>query len=165
MQQRRNWFCLMLAIGLAGCGTPTTVAPTATPTPATPPPQAPAGRAQAYVGAMNRGQQAVFLETNQFAGSIEAIGLGLKAESEDYTYRVVAQADPARSVVNLAMAKGAGAMSFLGLVYVVVDGAGEKSSIVQICSTLQPLTALPTLGVAPQKDDDPIVCPDGFTAI
>jgi Type IV pilin-like G and H, putative len=172
MQQRRNWFYLMLAIGLAGCGTPTTVAPTvaptATPTAATATapttPQGQAGQAKAYVGAMNRGQQAVLLETNQFAGSIEAIGLGLKAESEGYTYRVVPQADPARSVVNLAIAKGAGE-SFLGLVYVVADGSGEKSSIVQICSTTQGLTAVPPLGVAPQKDGDPIVCPDGFTPI
>jgi type IV pilus assembly protein PilA len=169
MQQRRNWFYLILAIGLAGCGTPTTVAPTATPTattataPATP--QSQAGQAKAYVGAMNRGQQAILLETNQFAGSIEAIGLGLKSDSEAYTYRVVPQADPARSVVNLAIAKSPGGVSFLGLVYVVVDGAGEKSSIVQICSTTQPLTALPALGVAPQKDADPIVCPNGFTAI
>jgi hypothetical protein len=169
MQQRHNWFYLMLAIGLAGCGTPTTVAPRVTPTAtttATTPttPQGQAGQAKAYIGAMNRGQQAVLLEAGQFAGTIEAIGLGLKAESEGYTYRVVPQADPKRSVVNLAIAKGAG-VSFLGLVYVVVDGSGEKSSIVQICSTSQPLTALPALGVAPQKDGDPIVCPDGFTAI
>jgi hypothetical protein len=50
-------------------------------------------------------------------------------------------------------------------VYVVVDGSGEKSSIVQICSTMQGVTAVPTLGVAPQKEGDPIVCPDGFTPI
>jgi Type IV pilin-like G and H, putative len=169
MQQRRNWFYLMLAIGLAGCGTPTTVVPTATPTAATATapatPQSQAGQAKAYIGAMNRGQQAVLLETNQFAGSIEAIGLGLKSDSEAYTYRVVPQADPTRSVVNLAIAKAPGGVSFLGLVYVVVDGSGEKLSIVQICSTSQPLTTLPALGVAPQKDGDPIVCPDGFTKI
>ncbi len=167
MQQRRNWFYLMLAIGLAGCGTPPTVAPTITPTAsptASTTPQGQAGQAKAYIGAMNRGQQAVLLESGQFAGSIEAIGLGLKTESEGYTYRVVPQADPARSVVNLAIAKGAGE-SFLGLVYVVVDGSGEKSSIVQICSTSQGITALPALGVAPQKDGDPIICPDGFAPI
>jgi hypothetical protein len=175
MQERRNWFCLMLAIGLGGCATPPSVTPRATSSPAAVPattapaspttPQGQAGQAKAYISAMNRGQQAVFLETNQFAGSIEAIGLGLKAESEAYTYRVVPQADPKRSVVNLAIAKGAGAASFLGLVYVVVDGSGEKSSIVQICSTDRPLTTAPTLGAGPQKENDPIVCPDGFTPI
>ncbi len=169
MQQLRNWFYLMLAIGVTGCGTPLTpVAPSTAPTaPTTAPatPQGQAGQAKAYIGAMNRGQQAILLETGQFAGAIEGIGLGLKAESAGYTYRVVPQADPARSVVHLAIAKSAGAMSFLGLVYVVVDGSGEKLSIVQICATSQPLTALPVLGAAPQKDGDPIGCPDGFTPI
>jgi Type IV pilin-like G and H, putative len=165
MQERRNWFCLMLAIALGGCATPPSVTPTATSSPASPTtPQGQAGRAKAYISAMNRGQQAVFLETNQFAGSIEGIGLGLKAESEAYTYRVVPQADPKRSVVNMAIAKGAG-VSFLGLVYVVVDGSGDKLSIVQICSTDRPLTTAPTLGAGPQKENDPIVCPDGFTSI
>jgi Type IV pilin-like G and H, putative len=172
MQERCSWFCLILAIGLGGCATPPSVTPTATSSPsaAVPAPTAPttpqgqAGQAKAYISAMNRGQQAVLLEAGQFAGSIEAIGLGLKAESEAYTYRVVPQADPARSVVNMAIAKGAG-VSFLGLVYVVVDGSGEKSSIVQICSTDRPLTTAPTLGAGPQKENDLIVCPDGFTPI
>jgi Type IV pilin-like G and H, putative len=175
MQERRSWFCLILAIGLGGCAAPPSVTPTATSSPSaavpatTAPaslttPQGQAGQAKAYISAINRGQQAIFLETNQFAGSIEGIGLGLKAESEAYTYRVVPQADPKRSVANLAIAKGAGE-SFLGLVYVVVDRSGEKLSIVQICSTSQPLTTVPTLGAAPQKESDQIVCPDGFTAI
>jgi Type IV pilin-like G and H, putative len=169
MQERCSWFCLILAIGLGGCVAAPPVAPTVTPTAtttATVPttPQGQAGQAKAYIGAMNRGQQAVLLEAGQFAGTIEGIGLGLKAESESYTYRVVPQADPKRSVVNMAIAKGAGE-SFLGLVYVVVDGSGEKSSIVQICSTSQPLTSVPTFGVGPQRESDPIVCPDGFTTI
>jgi hypothetical protein len=133
------------------------------PAPSTPPGLA--GQAKAYIGAMNRGQQAVLLETGQFAGSIEAIGLGLKAESEAYTYQVVPQADPKRSVMNVAIAKAPGAVSFVGLVYVVVDGSGEKSSIVQICSTPKPWTAVPALPPAPAKETDPIVCPPGFTAI
>jgi Type IV pilin-like G and H, putative len=175
MQERRNWFCLMLAIALGGCAAPPSVTPSETtnvkpsataPAPSSPPttPEAQAGQAKAYIGAMNRGQQAILLETSQFAGSIEGIGLGLKAESEAYTYRVVPQADPKRSVANLAIAKGTGE-SFLGLVYVVVDRSGEKSSIVQICSTSQPLTTVPSLGAGPQKESDPIVCPNGFTAI
>ncbi len=169
MQELRGWLCLMLMIPVGGCAAPSSVKPIVSPsvTPATTPttPQGQAGQAKAYIGAMNRGQQAVLLETNQFAGSIEGIGLGLKAESEAYTYRVVPQADPTRSVANLAIAKVPGDVSFLGLVYVVVDGAGEKSSIVQICSTDQPLTTVPTLGPGPQQESDPIVCPNGFTAI
>jgi hypothetical protein len=170
MQELRGWLCLMLAIVLGGCAAPPSGSPTASPTATAiaPAPQTPpglAGQAKAYVGAMNRGQQAILLETGQFAGSIEGIGLGLKAESEAYTYRVVPQADPKRSVMNLAIAKVPGAVSFVGLVYVVVDGAGEKSSIVQICLTPKPWTAVPTLGAGPQKESDPIVCPNGFTAI
>ncbi|NER95446.1 MAG: general secretion pathway protein GspH [Symploca sp. SIO1B1] len=39
-----------------------------------------------YVGAMNRGQQAYFLEQDKFSDAIPALGLGIKTETQNYTY-------------------------------------------------------------------------------
>lgn len=41
--------------------------------------------AQTYVGSINRGQQAYFLEENEFAPDLEALELGI-SNSENYTY-------------------------------------------------------------------------------
>ena len=42
--------------------------------------------AKTYVGSMNRAQQAYFLENNTFANAIEPLGLGIKTQTENYTY-------------------------------------------------------------------------------
>jgi len=50
---------------------------------------APSGRTsevKTYIGSMNRGQQAYFLEKNTFANAIEPLGLGIKTQTENYTY-------------------------------------------------------------------------------
>ncbi|NEP14996.1 MAG: general secretion pathway protein GspH [Symploca sp. SIO2C1] len=42
--------------------------------------------AKTYVGSIIRGQQAYFLEKNTFANTIEPLGLGIKTQTENYTY-------------------------------------------------------------------------------
>ncbi|NJK69461.1 MAG: general secretion pathway protein GspH [Microcoleus sp. SU_5_3] len=39
-----------------------------------------------YVGSMNRGQQAYYAENNVFATSIDALGIGIKTETDNYKY-------------------------------------------------------------------------------
>lgn len=41
--------------------------------------------AKQYVGAMNRAQQAFFLENNQFGSDLDKLGLGIKSNTENYT--------------------------------------------------------------------------------
>jgi type IV pilus assembly protein PilA len=41
-----------------------------------------------YVGSMNKGQQAYFAENNAFATSIDALGLGIKTETNNYKYSI-----------------------------------------------------------------------------
>lgn len=41
------------------------------------------------VGSMNRAQQAYFLEENEFADSIEELGLGIRSQTENYEYEAV----------------------------------------------------------------------------
>ena len=42
--------------------------------------------ARTYVGSMNRGQQAYFIEKDAFANSIEKLGLGIKTKTVNYQY-------------------------------------------------------------------------------
>ena len=44
------------------------------------------GEAKHYVSLMNRAQQASFAENNAFATSIDALGLGIKTETNNYKY-------------------------------------------------------------------------------
>jgi type II secretory pathway pseudopilin PulG len=42
--------------------------------------------AKQYVGAMNRAQQAYFLENNHFSNSVKELGLGISTQTKDYQY-------------------------------------------------------------------------------
>jgi type IV pilus assembly protein PilA len=42
--------------------------------------------AKQYVGSMNKAQQAYFYDNNAFATSVDALGLGLKTETNNYKY-------------------------------------------------------------------------------
>jgi type IV pilus assembly protein PilA len=44
------------------------------------------GEGKQYVSSMNRAQQASFAENNAFATSIDALGLGIKTETNNYKY-------------------------------------------------------------------------------
>ena len=51
-----------------------------------------------YVGSMNRGQQAYYVEKEQFSTVIEDLGIGLPPETTYYHYRVVAPMVPVQSL-------------------------------------------------------------------
>src|SRR6478672_8974722 len=42
--------------------------------------------AKSYVGSMNKGQQAYFMEKDTFANSIEKLGIGIKNQTANYQY-------------------------------------------------------------------------------
>ena len=44
------------------------------------------GEGKQYVGSMNRAQQAYFYENNALATSVDALGLGIKTETNNYKY-------------------------------------------------------------------------------
>lgn len=44
--------------------------------------------AKQYVGAMNRGQQAYFLENHTFAQNLEQLGIGITSKTENYQYLI-----------------------------------------------------------------------------
>jgi Type IV pilin-like G and H, putative len=150
----------LLPIGLTSCQllpTQTRTAPSPSPTS----PTIPASRqAQAYIGAMNRSQQAVFLEKSEFAASLAE--LEMKLQPGAYTYSIKPQSSTPKSVLHLATTTQPGEPNFLGLVYVVTDANDETVTVSQICQTTELIT--PDIKFTPPstQETDPIPCPPGF---
>lgn len=81
--------------------------------------------ARTYVGSLNRAQQAYYLENQQFAQDIEKLSLGIKDNTDNYTYFVVTTA-PTVKVTNKATAKNNDLKGYAGSVF---TSAGLTNSI------------------------------------
>lgn len=102
-----------------------------------------ASEARTYVGAMNRGQQAYYLNNATFSSSIEALGVDISAETANYSYAMEVQPDGS-SVVITAMPKDEFHYSFTGAVHVVGDDPATATTIAEVCeSTTSELPAPP----------------------
>jgi hypothetical protein len=114
-----------------------------------------------YVGAMNRGQQAYYLENDKFATKIEDLGVGIKPETENYRYQIVSQGNSTQSVMMAAQAKRPELRSYTGAVFVVKD-KNENLTISAICETDQPSSTPPAMPTAPKTAaSSEIQCPAG----
>lgn len=58
--------------------------------------------AKQSIGAINRGQQAYFFEKKTFANSIDNLELGIKTETENYSYSIKVNEN---NSINYAIAK------------------------------------------------------------
>ena len=117
------------------------------------------------VGAMNRAQQAYYLENNRFASSMEELQLGIKLETDNYSYKTLPQPS-VKGVMNVAQTKNEKLNSYVGLVYLTKVG-NESTTITQLCESTQPLSKLPempSLAKIPANSAD-IKCPSGFKAL
>jgi len=72
--------------------------------------------AKQYVGSMNRAQQAKFAEDTAFATSVDALGIGIKTETNNYKYSTRATKQAA---FNYGVSKQAKLKSYVGGVFVV----------------------------------------------
>ena len=120
---------------------------------------------KAYIGSMNRAQQAFFEKNNKLTTNIKELELGTKSEMDDYVYKIVLQSNP-QSVMNIGQAKRRGMKSYVGLVY-VVKVEGEDITIAELCETKKYLTQLPKmpkLAEDASKSED-IKCPSGFESL
>jgi type IV pilus assembly protein PilA len=69
-----------------------------------------------YVSSLNKGQKTYYVENTAFSNSIDALGLGIKAETTNYKYstRVTKQA-----AFNYGVSKQEGVKSYVGGVFLV----------------------------------------------
>lgn len=106
-------------------------------------PEAAAGARQAiakhYIGAMNRAQQAYYVEFNKFTQDFQDLGLGMAREDESYWYEIAPQS-VANQVVMVAQAKQKGLRSYIGLVVVAPPASeGEYDTLLAfLCETDRP---------------------------
>jgi prepilin-type N-terminal cleavage/methylation domain-containing protein len=98
--------------------------------------------AQTYMGSINRGQQAYYIENQIFATALENLELGL-SESQSYNYSV-ASADQLASVAK-AEPRGAALNGFAGKVWIATGNDLNSTVYARVCEG--------PLGVAP--DDCP----------
>lgn len=93
--------------------------------------------AASYVGAMNRAQQAHYVEQAQFGSNLEALDLGI-SNTGNYTYEV--EVDPLESAVSLA--KPAGQLKgYGGRVWLQVTDGGRVTKSVVCAGTAGQLPA------------------------
>ncbi len=113
-------------------------------------------------GAMNRAQQAFYLENEKFGPAIEDLGIGIKPESENYRYQIVPQGNQTQNVMMTAQAKRPELRSYTGTVFVVKDG-NDLLTVAGICETDAPSATPPAMPTAPSKTQDRwmIQCPAG----
>ena len=74
--------------------------------------------ARQYVSSMNKGQQAYFAEEGVFATSVDALGLGIKSQTTNYNYSVIAGKKTAFSY-GVARTVQKDTKSFVGAVFLV----------------------------------------------
>ncbi|MEQ9554043.1 MAG: type IV pilin-like G/H family protein [Coleofasciculus sp. G3-WIS-01] len=106
--------------------------------------------AKQYVGSMNRAEQAFYLEKNGFSTTISDLGLGIKTETANYTYKIGndgADENPAGSgyynqVAPNAMSRVDTLRSYIGSVATGSTdpnaNSGETTTLAVLCQTKQP---------------------------
>jgi type II secretory pathway pseudopilin PulG len=72
--------------------------------------------AKQYVSAMNKNQQAVFIETSAFATSFDALGLGIKTETTKFNYSIRITK---KAAFNYGVSKEKDLKSYVGGVFIV----------------------------------------------
>ena len=120
--------------------------------------------ARLFMSALNRAQQAYFLENNKFAAAIGELGLGIKPETEFYRYQILPQGDATKSVLMTAQAKSEELKSYSAAVFVMTNNA-EELTIPVLCETEQPSTSSPPMPTAPSSTTGQGQCPAGSVAV
>ena len=114
--------------------------------------------AQTYVGTLNRGQQASYLEENEFADELLDLELGIVEESETYNYETgvnLANAGVDSTVTNTAtpVPDGATVKGYAGRVFVQQLADDTATTVAVLCEG-QPL-AVPDVAAVITQDECP----------
>jgi len=117
-----------------------------------------------YVSAMNKAQQAVFIETSAFGTSFDALGIGIKTETTNFKYSIRATKEAA---FNYAVAKDNYLKSYVGGVFIVPAkkfeqnaAKEEKTTTSILCEADSPGTIKPA---EPTYENGKIACGKGTT--
>ena len=111
-----------------------------------------------YLGSLSRAQQAFFIEKSKFSGTIDDLGVGIKAEDSNYLLQIT-DTQP-KSVTMTATAKQDNVKSFAAAVF-AVGNTGSETTLFIVCGTDKPSKTPPTGITAPKSEADKPTCPSG----
>jgi hypothetical protein len=100
----------------------------------------PLSEAKQYVSLMNKGQQAKYAEEGAFSNSINALGLGLKTQTTNYNYSIIATKNAAFTY-GVPIRETKDLTSYVGAVFLVpVSQAAnkEKTTVSILCAANSP---------------------------
>jgi type IV pilus assembly protein PilA len=124
--------------------------------------RAKASEAKMYVGFMNRAQQALFIEKSAFATSVNALGIGMKKETTNYKYSVLATKQTA---FNYGVSKQKDLKSYVGGVFVIpatkVKSNASKNKITTISILCQAASGDTMKPPEPTNQNGKIACATG----
>src|SRR4028118_181267 len=118
---------------------------------------------QQYISSLNMAQEAFYIENEKFATAIDELGIGLKPETENYSYQIVPQSGSIPSAMMTAKAESPELKSYTGAVFAIKVN-GEVTTVSVVCGTDQPSTTPPAMPIAPKNAEEEIKCPAGSTA-
>lgn len=106
-----------------------------------------------WAGALNRSQQAYFLENDEFTSSFAALDIGIEESTENFSFKTIVHPS-GDGVFNLAIPNDDGIRGSLGIVH--LDG---EATVVEICEPQDPSTDLEK--IVQKIKDVSLDCPDG----
>ena len=119
--------------------------------------------AKQYVSSMNKAQQAFYAEYATFSSTIQKLGIGIKSETENYSYSIVLGNDK-RFAQSMALAKIDGLKNYTGIVFLTKTSDGQYTSTQsRLCESSQPSKELPGTPTATNSPD--IQCPSGYSEV
>jgi hypothetical protein len=113
-------------------------------------------KAKTYTATLNKGQQAFHIEKSKFTSNMEELGLGIKAETENYSYKTQAYGSGKNSyAISTAIPKQSGFKSYIGGTFLaMVPNNDVITTLAILCESTEPTTiplSPPTLvGQSPQ---------------
>lgn len=119
-------------------------------------------QAETYLKSMLRGQQAYFLEAEQFTGDLQSLGLGISEETENYVYAIDLQDSSGQTAIVTATAKQPELRSFTGVAFAIANSQNEfATTTTELCvsDAGQPAPAMPELIQTGGQVE--VVCADG----
>ncbi|PSB04831.1 type IV pilin-like G/H family protein [Merismopedia glauca] len=110
---------------------------------------------------VNREQTIYFLENNEFANTIQQLGVKIPLVTDDYIYQLQVSSDKTGKVVFTAKAKKANLNSYVGAVFEYKSKEREKTIASIICETDVPTQTLPNQPTLVEDIAAPIRCATG----
>ena len=99
--------------------------------------------AKQYLSSINKGQQAFFAERTQFSTDIVSLGLGIKTETNNYSYSVGATTGGSSGgVTHAATPRGASIKGYASAAYFIPAGEGDGTTSI-LCEELKANIAAP----------------------